>query len=121
LYADETYALRGACFEVYKQKGSGFAESIYQECLEIEFELRRLPCVPRPRLELTYKGRKLRSELVPDFICWGKIVLELKAVSLLADEHRAQVHNYLKATGHRVGLLVNLGHHPGIEIERIIR
>ena len=96
-------------------------ESVYQECLEIELELRNLPYVPHPRLELAYKGRKLRSEFVPDLIGWGRIVVELKAVSALADEHRAQVHNYLKATGHRLGLLANFGHYPGVEIERIIR
>lgn len=121
LYAEETHVLRGACFEVYKEKGCGFVESVYQECLQIEFELQGVLFVPQPRLELSYKGRKLRSEFVPDVICWGKIVLELKAVSALADEHRAQVHNYLKATGHRLGLLVNFGHFPGAEIERIIR
>lgn len=121
LYADETYAIRAACFEVYKEKGSGFVESVYQECLEIEFGLCGLLYVSHPRLELIYKGRKLRSEFVPDFLCWTKIIVELKAVTTLADEHRAQVHNYLKATGHRLGLLVNFGHYPGVEIERIIR
>jgi len=70
---------------------------------------------------LDYKGQRLNSEYVPDFICFGKIVVELKAVSFLTDEHRAQVHNYLKATGRRLGLLVNFGHYPHIEIERIIR
>jgi len=76
--------------------------------------------VPQPRLELAYKGRKLRSEFIPDFVCFGKIVVELKAATALADEHRAQVHNYLEATGHRLGLLVNFSHYPGVEIERII-
>ena len=121
LYADETFAIRGACFEVYREKGSGFAETVYQECLEIEFQLRGLLFVPQPRLQLEYKGRKLPSEFQPDLICFGKLVVELKAVSALCDEHRAQVHNYLKASGHRLALLVNFGHHPGVEIERIIR
>jgi GxxExxY protein len=106
---------------VYKEKGCGFLESVYQECLAIEFELREIPFVPQPRQQLEYKGRTLRSEFIPDFICHGKIIVELKAVTALADEHRAQVHNQLKATGHRVALLVNFGHHPGVEIERIIR
>ncbi|MBI3882436.1 MAG: GxxExxY protein [Verrucomicrobia bacterium] len=121
LYADETFAIRGVCFEVYKEKGCGFVEAVYQECLEIEFQLCGLLFVPQPRLQLEYKGRKLRSEFQPDFICIGKIIVELKAVSELNDEHRAQVHNYLKSSGHRLGLLVNFGHHPGVEIERIIR
>ena len=117
----ETFAIRGACFEVYKEKGCGFVEAVYQECLEMEFALQGILFVPQPRLELEYKGRKLRSEFQPDFICYSQVVVELKALRELTDEHRAQVHNDLKATGHRVGLLVNFGHHPGVEIERIIR
>jgi GxxExxY protein len=121
IYPEETYAIRGACFEVYKEKGCGFVEAVYQECLEIEFQLNGILFLPQPRLELEYKGRKLRNEFQPDFICFGKIVVELKAVSMLIDEHRAQVHNYLKAAGHRLALLVNFGHYPGVEIERIVR
>ena len=121
IYEEESYKIRGACFEVYKEKGCGFVEAVYQECLEIESELQGLLYVPQPRVELAYKGRKLRSEFQPDFICFGKIVVELKAVSELTNEHRAQVHNYLKATGYKLGLLVNFGHHPGVELERIAR
>jgi GxxExxY protein len=121
LYKDETFAIRGACFEVYKEKGCGFLEAVYLECLEIEFNLQGVMFVPHPILQLDYKGRQLRAEYQPDFICYGRIVVELKAISGLADEHRAQVHNYLKATGHRLALLVNFGHHPRIQIERIIR
>ncbi|MBM3861210.1 MAG: GxxExxY protein [Verrucomicrobia bacterium] len=121
LYEEETFVLRGACFEVYKEKGCGFLEAVYQECLEIELRLRGVQFVPQPKLELEYKGQKLRTEYQPDLICFSKIVVELKAVSALADEHRAQVHNYLKATGHRLGLLVNFGHYPKVEIERIVR
>ena len=121
LFEAETYAIRGACFEVYKEKGSGFVEAVYQECLAIEFELQGIPFVPQPRQQLDYKGRPLRGEFQPDFICYGEIVVELKALSALADEHRAQVHNYLKATRRRVALLVNFGHYPGVEIERIVK
>ena len=120
VYKLESYAIMGACFEVYKEKGCGFLEAVYQECLEIEFALQNLPAVPQPRLELSYKGRSLRQKYVPDFICYGKIVLELKAVSALIDEHRAQVHDQLRATGHKLGLLVNFGHYPGLEHERIV-
>ena len=121
LYEQETYRIRGACFEVYKEKGCGFLEAVYQECLEIELRLQEMDFASQPRLALEYKGQRLKNEYVPDQICFGKIVVELKAVSALTDEHRAQVHNYLKATGHRLGLLVNFGHHPQVEIERIIR
>jgi GxxExxY protein len=120
VYKEESYAIMGACFEVYKEKGSGFLEAVYQECLEIEFGLQNIPAVPQPRLELSYKGRLLKQRYVPDFICHGRIVLELKAVTVLNDEHRAQVQNQLRATGHRLGLLVNFGHYPQIEYERIV-
>ena len=121
LFKDETYRIRGACYEVYKEKRCGFVEPVYQECMELELSLQGIKYVAQPRLQLEYKGQLLKSEYVPDLICFEKIIVELKAVTELTDEHRAQVHNYLKATGHRLGLLVNFGHHPQIEIERIIR
>ncbi len=121
IYKDESYAIVGACFEVYSNNGCGFLESVYQECLAIELELRRLPFKAQPSLDLEYKGIRLAQIYKPDFICYDKIVLELKAVSSLSDEHRAQVHNYLKATGLRLGLLVNFGHYPQIQHERIVR
>ena len=82
---------------------------------------RKIPYKVQPQLSLEYKGRRLKQTYQPDFICFEKIVMEIKAVSKLADEHRAQVHNYLKATGLRVGLLVNFGHYPLVEHERIVR
>lgn len=118
---DESYQVMGACFEVYNDKGCGFLEGVYQECLEIEFELRGLPFVPSAALPLSYKGRALKKLYRPDFVCYDKIILEIKAVSEIADEHRAQVHNYLKATGFRLGLLVNFGSQRKLETERIVR
>ena len=120
IYKDECYRIIGACFEVYKDKGCGFLEPVYQECLKIEFEFQRLPAVSQPQLGLSYRGRTLRQRYQPGFICYAEVILELKAVSALADEHRAQVLNYLSATGIRLGLLVNFGHHPGLEWERIV-
>jgi GxxExxY protein len=121
LYKDECHAIMGACFEVYTEKGCGFLEAVYQECLQIEFGLRGIPFCAQAELPLEYKGHRLKQVYVPDFICYDKIVVELKAVTQLADEHRAQVHNYLKATGNRLGLLVNFGHYPKVEWERIVR
>jgi len=121
VYAPESYAIMGACFEVYKEKGCGFLEGVYQECLEIEFGLQVIAFRAQPPLPLEYKGQPLKQKYIPDFICFDKIVLELKAVSALSDEHRAQVHNYLKATGMKLGLLVNFGHYPKVEYERIVR
>lgn len=121
VYKDESYAIMGACFEVYRDKGAGFLEPVYQECLAIELGLKSVPFREQAELQLSYKGRTLRKTYQPDFICFDKIILEIKAVTALADEHRAQVHNYLKATGFRLGLLVNFSHYPKLEYERIVR
>ena len=120
LYKDEAYKIVGACFEVYKEKGCGFLEAVYQECMEIEQRLQSIPFVAKPPLLLDYKGTPLQTRYEPDFICYDKIILELKAVTELADEHRAQVLNYLKATGLQLGLLVNFGHYPKLQVERIV-
>ena len=116
----ETYEILGACFDVYREKGCGFLEAVYQECLEIEFDLRGVPAKPLVTLPLSYKGRPLKKRYEADFVCYGKVLVELKAVSALADEHRAQVQNYLHATGLKVGLLVNFGHFPKVEHERFV-
>jgi len=121
LYEQESYAILGACFEVYKQKGTGFVEPVYQECLQIEFELQNIPHVRHPELEIDYKGRKLELRYKPDFVCYGQIIVEVKAVTDLNDIFRAQVQNYLRATSFKLGLLVNFAHHPKLEYERIIR
>lgn len=120
IYREESYQIVGACFEVYREKGCGFAEPLYQECLELEFRLQGIEFSAQTRLPLAYKGHPLKQSYIPDFICMGKIIVELKAVTELTDEHRAQVHNYLKATGHRLGLLVNFGHYPKVQVERIV-
>lgn len=121
VYKEESYRIMGACFEVYKLKGPGFLEAVYQECLQIELALEGIPFIAQPELELTYKGQRLQQSYKPDFVCFEKIILEIKAVSQLGDEHRAQAHNYLKATGFKLGLLVNFSHHPQLEWERIVR
>jgi GxxExxY protein len=121
VYKEESYQIVGACFEVYKEMGCGFLEAVYQECLELEFTARGIPFRPQAELGLTYKGRVLNQKYVPDFICFDKIIVEIKAVSQLTDAHRAQVHNYLKATGHKLGLAANFGHFPKLDYERIVR
>lgn len=120
LYQNESFKILGACFEVYREKGCGFVEPVYQECMELELTLQGVPFTAQPPLALEYKGRPLNSKYVPDFICYERIVLELKAVTGLTNEHRAQVLNYLKASGLRLGLLVNMGHYPTAQVERII-
>jgi GxxExxY protein len=121
VFKEESYRIMGACFEVYKEKGCGFLEAVYQECLEIEFALQGVPFVPQLELALSYKDRKLTQTYRPDYLLFGQVILEIKALSSLSDEHRAQVHNYLKAAGHKLGQLVNFGHYPKLEYERIVR
>ncbi len=120
LYADEVFAIQGAIFEVNRQMGSGFLESVYQECLEIEFRERAIPFVPFKPLMLTYKEQILSQTYRPDFVCFDRIIVELKAVREIAPEHRAQTLNYLRATGLRLGLLVNFGSAPKARIERLV-
>jgi GxxExxY protein len=120
IYREESYKIMGACFEVYKQKGRGFTEPIYQECLALEFQLQGIPFVPQAVVEMDYKGMKLKQYFQVDFVCFDCIVVELKAVSKLIDEHRAQILNYLHANKFKLGLLVNFGHYPKLEYERIV-
>jgi GxxExxY protein len=121
IYKKESYAIIGACFEVYNEKGCGFLEPVYQECLAIEFEYQRIPAIAKPSLVLRYRDRILKQTYEPDYVCFEKIIVELKAVSAVADEHRAQRLNYLHATGFELGILVNFGHYPGLEHERIAK
>lgn len=121
LFKEEVYSIQGAAFEVYREMGCGFLEAVYQECLQRELTARGVPFVAQPELRLSYKGDWLDQTYRPDFVCYGQVILELKAVKEIAPEHRAQLLNYLKATGLRLGLIVNFGHHPKTEIERFVR
>lgn len=121
IFEEESYRIMGACFEVYKEKGCGFLEAVYQECLEMELAIQEIPFRTRVSLALRYKERPLKQKYECDLVCFEKILVELKAIKELHDEHRAQVHNYLKATGFRLGLLVNFGHFPKLQYERIVR
>ena len=120
LFKEESYDIVGACFEVYKEKGPGFLEAVYQECLAIEFEEREIPFVQQPNLKLDYKGRELKQRYQPDFVCYNEIIVEIKAVKHIVDDYRAQAINYLKATKKELGLLINFGHHPKLEYERFL-
>ena len=118
IYKKESYKIIGACFEVYKDKGCGFTEQVYQECLEIEFEYQKIPFLSKPEIQIEYRKKLLKQYFKPDLICFDKIILELKAVKKLADEHRSQTMNYLNATSFDLALLVNFGHYPKLEYER---
>jgi GxxExxY protein len=108
----ESYAVMGACFEVYKVMGPGFLESVYQECLRIEFKKRGIPFVEEPKLTIFFLEDKLEKYFEPDFVCYDQIVLEIKATSGLTDQHRAPAINAVKAARLPLGLLVNFCHLP---------
>ena len=120
IFKDECYQIQGAVFEVYREMGCGFLEAVYQECLEKELAKQGIPFTAQPSLKLSYKGTTLHQTYIPDFVCHQSIIVELKALASTSGEHKAQVLNYLKATGMRLGLLVNFGSHPKATIERIV-
>lgn len=109
LYPKEAYAIQGAIFAVHDELGCGFLERVYQDALEYEFRERGIPYEREKELQITYKGEPLGSPYRADFVCYGKIIVELKAEKELEDVHRAQILNYLKATGIRLGILANFG------------
>lgn len=117
---DEVYAIVGAAMEVYNQQGVGFLEAVYQECLEIEFTERGIPFVAQKELPIFYKGQRLKKTYVADFVCYDKIIVELKAIERLTDHERSQILNYLKATKLEVGVLLNFGARRKLDWEREI-
>ncbi len=120
IYKDEGYKLMGAAFEVYNERGHGLGEEIYQECMEIELEIRKIPYESKQELRCYYKERELKKRYVPDLFVYGCLITELKAVSALAPEHEAQLINYLRLTRGPVGYLINFGHRDGLEWKRHI-
>lgn len=116
----EGYDLMGAAFEVYNVLGHGMAEEIYQQSLEIELGLRRIPFLSKATLDVYFKERKLQTYYQPDLIVYGEIVAELKAVKELANEHLAQLFNYLRVSRRRVGYLINFGSAQQLEWKRFL-
>ena len=120
IYKDESYKVVGAAFKVYNALGHGFLEAVYQEALEIEFQRQGIPYEREKELKIQYEGVELKQTYKADFVCFGKIIVELKAVNALDDAHRSQVYNYLHATGYKLGLLLNFGNSDELEKERIV-
>lgn len=116
---DEVYAIIGAAMEVHRDKGFGFAEPVYQECMEIELAERRILAAPQQQMPIFYKGRKLKKTYIADFIVFCKIIVELKALAKLTSREEAQVINYLKAADLEVAVLIDSGA-PSLEWKRIV-
>ena len=120
VFKEESYKIIGAAFKVYNTLGHGFLEAVYQEALEIEFQRQDIPYEREKELRIQYDGVELKQTYKADFVCFGKIIVELKAVNVLDDAHRSQVYNYLRATNYKLGLLLNYGNSDELEMERIV-
>lgn len=110
----------GACFAVYKDKGAFYTEPVYHDCLEIEFAHLGVPFLSKPPIALSYRGLPLRHSFEPDFVCFEKIVVEIKAAEGLTQAYRAQTINYVHAGDFDLGLLVNFSSYPKVEYERFL-
>jgi GxxExxY protein len=120
IYKDEVFALVGAAIEVHRVLGPGFLEPVYQEALEIELGARDIPFVAQHRIQIRYKEQLLSKEYLADLVCHEKIIVELKVMETLTGREEAQVLNYLKATGFKVGVLINFGSHGKLEWKRLV-
>ena len=119
VFKEESYKIIGACMAVHKNLGPGFLEAVYQEALEIEFDKKEIPYNKQVKLELFYANKKMKKYYVADFICFDKIILELKATSLILPAMKQQLLNYLKATNMRLGILINFGE-KSLHYERVL-
>ena len=121
LFKDECFKIYGCIYAVNRKLGSGFLEAVYQEALEIELRRENVPFLSQQKLEILYDGIPLTNSYIADIVCYNKILLELKAISKINNQHKAQLLNYLAATGFRLGLLVNFNSYPKAEIIRMVR
>ena len=120
IYREEVFQIIGAAIEVHKVLGSGFLEAVYQEALEYELSLRKIPSISQQPLKIQYKTHVLNKEYIADLVCFNSIVVELKALQRLTGHEESQLINYLKATGVRVGLLINFGSSGKLEWKRLV-
>jgi len=119
LYKKEAYQIIGACMEVHNELGPGFLEPVYQEALEIEFQEMAIPYEREKELRIRYKNNYLQKRYNADFLCFDKIIVEVKALSNLTSEDTAQAINYLKATSLKLAILVNFGA-KSLQYKRIV-
>jgi GxxExxY protein len=109
IFKEESYHIIGACMEVHNELGHGFSEIVYKDALEIEFEIAGMTCRREKEYLVYYKKRLLKHKFYADFVLLDKIILEVKCVKSITDEHISQVINYLKVSGNRLALLINFG------------
>ncbi len=107
LFKEESAKIIGAIFEVHKRLGVGLLEKVYQEALAIEFQLQGIPFEREKEFDIYYREEKLTTKYIADFVCYGKIIVELKSVNEIIDVHKAQVRNYLSITNFELGILCN--------------
>lgn len=119
IFKDEVYAIVGAAFEVHKEMGRGFLEPVYQDALAVEFQSRGIPFEKECWMSVRYKQRELKRRYRADFVCYQKIVVELKALERLSGNEQARIINYLKASDTRVAVLLNFGR-PSLEWRRFV-
>ena len=120
-FKDECYKIHSCIFAVNRKLGAGFLEEVYQEALEIELKRENIPFISQQELKILYDGIPLTKKYIADIVCYDKIIIEIKAVSKITNQHKAQLMNYLAATGLKLGLLVNFSAFPKAEIIRIVR
>ena len=120
LYEEDTYLIIGAAIAVHQELGNGFLEAVYQEALEKEFQIRKIPYKHEVPLTIYYKNEPLNKIYLADFICFEKIIIELKALPAITSDHQAQILNYLKASRLKLGLILNFGK-QSLEHKRIIK
>jgi GxxExxY protein len=118
-FKQECYDIVGLCMLVHRELGCGFLEAVYQEALEIEFVKADIDHIRECQIEINYKGVLLDKKYYSDFLCHNEIIIELKTVKSLDDNHMAQIMNYMKATNKKIGLLVNFGS-QSLEYKRVI-
>ena len=119
IFKEETYAIIGICMEVHNQLGHGFSEIVYKDALEYEFDENRIDYEREKEYIVNYKGRILPHKFYADIIVFDSIIVEVKCVKTLTDEHLAQAINYLKVSKNRLALLINFGRGK-LEYKRVV-
>ena len=120
ILGDESYAVIGAAMEVHRALGPGFLEKVYQEAMQLELGARSIPFEAEKPIEIAYKGQCLSQRYYADLVCFEQILVEMKALKQLSGKEEAQILNYLRATGAKVGLLINFGSHGKLEHKRFV-